>query len=381
MQQHKYTLTYGFAIFAMFFGSGNLVFPIQVGQLSGQYWFAGFLGLCVTGIILPFLGLYVIKLYNGSYKLFFGEAGKYAKIFLPFFTLSLLGSFGVVPRCINVAYGGIIYIFPNLSLLTFSLIFCTSCFFLCLKDHFMVAIIGKWLAPIKLISLTILILLGIINAPPLTQINSTETKVFVNGFTIGYQTMDLFAAFFFSSLIFNQIQEKLPAGTKLNVIIKAAIKPSFIGISLLAIIYMGLVLLGAYYYTVTANTSPELFLPSIAMHILGEKATFLISIIMMFSCLTTAVALNNVYARYLYTSIKIANNKFNIVLLLTTLTSFIISLLDFKGIAKLLSPLLEVSYPGIIVLTLMCIFAPRSKSLKIGGFYGMLVLGILKNVW
>ena len=91
MQQHKHTLTYGFAIFAMFFGSGNLVFPIQIGQSSGQHWLAGFLGLCITGIILPFLGLYVIKLYNGSYKLFFGEAGKYAKIALPFFTLSLLG--------------------------------------------------------------------------------------------------------------------------------------------------------------------------------------------------------------------------------------------------------------------------------------------------
>jgi LIVCS family branched-chain amino acid:cation transporter len=381
MQQHKHTLTYGFAIFAMFFGSGNLVFPIQIGQSSGQHWLAGFLGLCITGIILPFLGLYVIKLYNGSYKIFFGEAGKYAKIALPFFTLSLLGSFGVVPRCINVAYGGIVYIFPNLSLLAFSLIFCTACFVLCLKDHFMVSIIGKWLAPIKLISLTILITLGIVNAPILTDVSNTGSEVFANGFVVGYQTMDLFAAFFFSSLIFNQIQEKLPADTKLNVIIKAAVKPSLIGISLLAIIYIGLVFLGSYYRDVTVNVSPELLLPSIAMYILGEKAAFLIGVIMMFSCLTTAVALNNVYARYLCTTIKIANIKFKMMLLLTTLTSFVVSLLDFRGIAKILSPLLEISYPGIIVLTLTCIFAPRSTTFKIVGFYGMLVLMIFKNVW
>jgi LIVCS family branched-chain amino acid:cation transporter len=380
MHQHKQTLIYGFAIFAMFFGSGNLVFPLQIGQASGQHWLAGFMGLCITGIILPFLGLYVIKLYNGSYKLFFGEAGKYAKKALPFFILSLLGSFGVIPRCITVAYGGIVYIFPNLSLLIFSMIFCTCCFLFCLKDNLMVSIIGKWLAPIKLISLTALITLGIKNAPLLADISNTGTEVFTKGFVVGYQTMDLFAAFFFSSLIFNQIQEKLPADTKLNVIIKAAIKPSLIGISLLAIIYMGLVFLGSNYRDVTEGISPELFLPSIAMHILGEKAAFLIGVIMMFSCLTTAVALNNIYARYLCTTMKVANSKFKTMLLLTTLTSFVISLLDFRGIAKILAPLLEISYPGIIALTLICIFRPKGKKMKIIGFYGMLIFMLVKSL-
>ena len=70
----------------------------------------------------------------------------------------------------------------------------------------MVSIIGKWLAPIKLISLTILITLGIVNAPILTDVSNTGSEVFANGFVVGYQTMDLFAAFFFSSLILNQIQ-------------------------------------------------------------------------------------------------------------------------------------------------------------------------------
>jgi LIVCS family branched-chain amino acid:cation transporter len=116
------------------------------------------------------------------------------------------------------------------------------------------------------------------------------------------------------------------------------------------------------------------------MHILGEKAAFLIGVIMMFSCLTTAVALNNIYARYLCTTMKVANSKFKTMLLLTTLTSFVISLLDFRGIAKILAPLLEISYPGIIALTLICIFRPKGKKMKIIGFYGMLVFMLAKNV-
>ena len=67
-------LIYGFTMFSMFFGSGNLVFPLQIGFESGHFWIYGFWGLFLTGIVLPFLGLLVIKKYKGSYDLFFAEA-------------------------------------------------------------------------------------------------------------------------------------------------------------------------------------------------------------------------------------------------------------------------------------------------------------------
>ena len=114
MHTYRFICIYGFALFAMFFGSGNLVFPIKIGQLASQHWLWGFAGLFITGIILPFLGLLVVKLYNGSYLKFFAEGGFFAKRVLPLFTLSLLGSFGVVPRCITVAHAGMSYITPDL---------------------------------------------------------------------------------------------------------------------------------------------------------------------------------------------------------------------------------------------------------------------------
>ena len=65
MQQYKLIATYGFAIFTMFFGSGNLVFPLSIGYYSANSWLLGFLGLLLTGVVLPFLGLFVIKLHKG----------------------------------------------------------------------------------------------------------------------------------------------------------------------------------------------------------------------------------------------------------------------------------------------------------------------------
>ncbi len=68
----------------------------------------------MTGIMLPYLGLFVIKLHKGDYRQFFNVAGSVARVILPLFTLSLLGSFGVVRRCIAVAHGGIDYLAPQL---------------------------------------------------------------------------------------------------------------------------------------------------------------------------------------------------------------------------------------------------------------------------
>jgi LIVCS family branched-chain amino acid:cation transporter len=356
----------------MFFGSGNLVFPLQIGSASGSQWVIGFLGLFLTGVLLPFCGLFVIKLYQGNYKAFFAQAGSLGQFYLPLFTLSLLGSFGVVPRCITVAHGGIEYIFPHTSLLIFSLIFCLTCYIVCLKDKWMVIILGKWLTPILLVCLLILIVLGVVKAPELNTTPVSPIQSFNTGFFRGYETMDLFAAFFFSSVIFRQLQSLMPASTEKKEIILNALKPSLMGAILLGLVYMGFVFLGAYYKSITAGVTPELLLPTIACALMGKNAALLIGIIMIFSCLTTAVALNNIFARYLCSLLRLKDSSFPRILLITTLISFLISLLDFKGIAAFLSPVLTFSYPSLIGLTFLSILTKERKKLKMFFFYGIL---------
>lgn len=379
MQNHRSTITYGFAIFIMFFGSGNLVFPIQIGLNSGGNWIPAFFGLFCTGILLPLLGLFVIKIHKGSYEDFFAEAGVVAKIALPLFTLSLLGSFGVVPRCITVAHGGIEQLFPSMSLALFSFIFCLVCFIMCLKDNIMISLLGKWLTPVLLISLGLLTCVAVSNAPDLGAHSTKPMLVFRMAFKTGYGTMDLFAAFFFSSVIFKQIQSSMPSSTSHKELIITALKSSAIGAFLLSIVYLGFIYLGAHYAHLIEGASPALMLPKIASHVLGEGATLLIGLIFVLSCLTTAVALNNIYARYLCSLFKLKERWFAPTLLCTTSIAFCVSLLDFKGIAKFLAPILEVSYPGIIALTFLSVAIRGHKWLKIIIFYTSLVAMLLYN--
>lgn len=214
-------------------------------------------------------------------------------------------------------------------------------------------------------------------APAIENTSPYLTSSFASGFQIGYQTMDLFAAFFFSALIFKHIQEMTPNEADPKIIIKMAFKPSIIGAGLLAIIYLGFVFLGAHYQPITQGVSPELILPTIALHLLGEHATLLISIIVTFSCLTTAIALSNIYARYLGDLFGLKDRFFPIILGMTILTSFVISLLDFQGIASFLSPALKISYPALILLTVMSLFSKGYHRMKMLLFYGVILLTVI----
>lgn len=367
MNRFREYIIYGFALFSMFFGSGNLVFPLQIGMNAGSHWGLGFVGLLLTGVLLPFLGLFVIKLHHGSYDEFFGQAGAVARVVLPLFTLSLLGAFGVIPRCITVAHGGIESIFPSFSLFLFSLLFCIICFFICLKDSHIISILGKWITPIMLGCLMLLVVGGIYYAPSFFEKSVEPLAVFSASFQRGYKTMDLFAAFFFASFMFQYMQVENSRAISKYI-------PSIIGAGLLGLVYLGLVYLGAAYAPIISTLSPEKMLPTISEYILGQYATLVIGILIVFACLSTAIALNNIYARYLCRLLKIRDHYYALVLFGTTGVSFMISLLDFQGIAVFLEPVLDVSYPGIIALTFLSIITRGWKKLKMVSFYGILFL-------
>ena len=56
----------GFALFSMFFGAGNVIFPPYLGLESGSQWFLGFLCYYLADIGLALLALFAILRQNGS---------------------------------------------------------------------------------------------------------------------------------------------------------------------------------------------------------------------------------------------------------------------------------------------------------------------------
>ncbi len=372
IKMNRQTFFYGFAIFSMFFGSGNLVFPLTVGINNADNWLIAFIGFFCTGIILPLLGLIVIKLYKGNYENLFSEVGSIAKIAIPLFSVSVMGPFGVIPRCITVAHGGIEYISSDISLVYFSAIFCFTCVVICLNEKYMFNILGKFLTPILLFFLILLIVAGIYNAEPIEHSSAGLGKNFTNGFFEGYATMDIFAALFFSSMVFKQI-ESANKGLSEKELFKAALAPSILGLSLLSLIYLGFAYLGSHYSEVATDLSGQLILPAITNHILGKNGVIFIAIIMLLSCITTAVALHNIFAKYICSFSAIGEEKFPFILVITTIISFAVSLFDFNGIAKILGPVLEISYPGLIILTISSIITRKYKKVKMVAFYATVI--------
>ena len=351
MSKFKITLTVGLAMFAMFFGSGNLVFPLKIGiQVTDQYIPAS-LGLILSGVMVPFLGLLSMIVYQGKRDQYFGLLGKWAPFTLTLLMLSLLGPFGVVPRCIIVAYGGISLLWPEVSFILFSFVFSLAIILAIWQKNKFIPIVGKWLAPLKIGGIILIIGVAITESPPLIHVNNDINPIYI-GLIEGYQTMDLLAAFFFSITIIEYLHSICDSKEEA---ISISLAASIVSASLIAVIYIGFVALGAYYASDLAQVKPEQYLATIANLTLGKHATLILALTMFLSCLTTAASLSRLFAEFLQKDI--AKNKISwpIAIVFTMLISFSLSLTGFATISSILSSILGYIYPALITLAITSI--------------------------
>lgn len=353
MKQKWLILSMGFALFSMFFGSGNLVFPISVGQESQGHYLLASLGILITGVFVPFLGVFGMMLYDGKISSFFSCFNNLGTFWFSLFSLALMGPFGVLARCLTVAHGALQLLFPSLSLITASLCICVVIFVLAINKSRILTVLGTYLTPFLLLSIGAIAFFGLQKghlSEPTTQNGFEALK---NGFFQGYQTMDLLAAFFFSTFILKQLQ-KTSVDEKghqfsLNVFAKSAL----IGASILSFVYVTLVTLGWIYFQELSEHRPQEMLGRIAIEALGPLAAPCVCFAVVLACLTTAIVLAILFADFLRKEVtreKIGNKT---ALLITLVISFLVSTLDFAGIAKFIGPILETIYPALIVLTLV----------------------------
>ena len=341
----------GFALFAMFFGSGNLVFPLAVGQDSeGHYLLAAF-GILLTGVFVPFLGAFGMMLHEGSIHSFFKSFGRIGIFWFSLFALALMGPFGVLARCLTVAHGAILLILPFVSLPATSFVLCVVIYLLTINKNKIVTILGTWLTPFLLICITMIAFFAL-KQRPLPETSTTDLlQPLSNGFFQGYQTMDLLAAFFFSNFIIKQLKHVFSASNQ-SAVINTFLKASLVGAALLSIVYLFLVLLGCAYAPLLQNVPAQEKLGLIAIESLGSLAAPCVCGAIVLACLTTAIALTSLFADFLRK--EVCQNKLGKTpaLLATLAIGFFVSTFDFSGISKFLGPILETIYPVLILFTL-----------------------------
>lgn len=351
----------GLAIFAMFFGAGNIIFPLALGQQSLDQLPWGLCGLLLTAVVMPFAGLLAMFRYEGQAGQFFGRIGTTPGLIMAFLTISILSPLGAAPRCIALAHSTMSISLPGIPLILFSALACLCIFLFAYRKNQLLKLIGYFLSPIKITLLAFIIFKGFMDAPEvaLTSVDTSKASHFWHGLTEGYNTMDLLAAFFFAPIIISS----LSGSTQDKQFRRFVLKASGIGAVLLAAIYVGFGYLAYLYASQLEGIPNEKLLGTIAINVLGPHAGFIVSLTVTIACLTTAIALIAAFANFMHKEIFKGKISHLLILLFTLGVTFAITTLEFRGIANFLSPLLEVCYPVLIILTFYNLFAPRKAHL------------------
>jgi branched-chain amino acid:cation transporter, LIVCS family len=338
-------------MFAMFFGAGNVVFPLLLGQEMGTQTVWAMSGLLLTAVVMPFVGLVTVVLYDSDHKVFFGRIGKLPGYLLAAAILFLIGPFGGIPRTIALSYSTLALSLPGLPLGVYSLLACLVIFLFAWKESRVIDLIGYILTPLLLISLVTIIVIGLIHPPVAVPHNGGAVQAFIHGLAEGYNTLDLLAACFFSSVILIALRKAFPEkGTARR---RALLRASVLGAVLLSLVYLGLSFVSSYYREPMLGVPDEQLLGAIALHLAGPVAGLVANIAIVLACLTTAISLAAVFADVLHEEIFREKLAYVPALILTLVVSYFVSYLNFTGIKNAIAPVVLVSYPALIVLTLL----------------------------
>jgi LIVCS family branched-chain amino acid:cation transporter len=351
----SHIITTGFAMFSMFFGAGNVVFPLALGQHAQDQNIFAIFGLLITAVGVPFLGLLAMTLYDGNYKAFFARMGPKTGFLIALIIMGLIGPFGAIPRCIALSFSTTQLFLPSLTIEVFSAISCAAIFLFTFKRSSIMDVLGNILTPFLLLSLGIIIVKGILYSPHAVEKSLDPLAVFLIGLKEGYQTMDLLGAFFFSSVIITGLKKYLHEDhvSRADHMIPMTIKSICIGAPLLALVYIGFSFVSSFNASALASVPPDQMIGALAIQILGSSAGIVACAAVALACLTTAIALASVSAEYIHEELSNKKVPYLAGLIITLIISYYVSTLNFTGIVKLLGPVLEICYPSLILLTIL----------------------------
>ena len=347
----------GFALFSMFFGAGNVIFPPYLGMEAGPQWLAGFSAYFIADIGLALLGVFAL-LRVGSSEAVTRRVGKVPSEILMCAIILCIGPMVAIPRTSATTFE--MAIAPNLSGVSpvlFSVLFFAVILALCIKESAVVDIVGKILTPLLLLGLFAIIVRGIIT--PLGDIAALPqiANVAVTGIKAGYQTMDALAALPFGIIVLQSVASKgYDSGRKqFRVVSGAAV---LAGILLLAV-YMGLAYLGA---TVSAQYTGAIgraqLIMAIVEALMGKVGMILFGVVVGLACVTTAIALTSSAAAY-FAELCRGKVPYKVFVIAICVFSAVVSNLGLDRIVAVAAPVLDVIYPPTLVLIFISLLMPR----------------------
>lgn len=360
------TLLVGSLLFGLYFGAGNLIFPIELGQNSGNNLYKVVLGFIISGVGLPLLGVVASAISKNDSLFEMGKtvSNKFAFIFTTALYLTI-GPFFAIPRTSTVAFE--VGIASNISqdkvkiyLLIFSLIFFLTVLAFALKPGKIMDNIGKILTPTFLILLSVLVVLAIIK--PMGGLGKNQpiekygnNPLFV-GILDGYNTMDALASLAFAIIIISSIR-KLGVKDSNQVAIET-LKSGIICLIAMSTVYVSLAFMSSSSVNIMEiGNNGGIILSNISFHYLGNFGKILLAAIVIIACLKTAIGLI-IACSEIFIEMYPNSLSYKTYAITFTLISFLIANLGLQNIISLSIPVLMYMYPLAIVLIFLSLLYP-----------------------
>ena len=349
-------LSTGLAVFSMFFGAGNLIYPISVGMMGGDKNIWAISGFLVTAALLPVLGLYTMTLFDGNYMKFFGRVGKVPGFLLIFLCMLMLGPLIAMPRIVSISHTMLTPFLPNfITPLYFGIIFLFFTFLATYKENNIVDFLGKIVSPLLILSLVIILIKGLLFRQDAIAVDASGLALFWNNLKYGYNTMDLLGGIYFASIVITIIKQKAAqkSETKSNKqLAMFSLKAGVIGASLLAIVYVGMSYLAVFNGHNLGGVNPGELFRIISERVLGQNGALIISTAVLMACYSTIIALAAILAEFLQKQIFADAIGYVPSLIITLVATLIPAHFGLSSILAFSEPLIYIFYPVFIAITL-----------------------------
>ena len=362
----KETITITSMLFGMFFGAGNLIFPAMLGVQAGSNFWSAFAGVFITAVGIPMLAVVALGISRseGVVEL----AGKVSRKYSVFFCTLLyltIGPLFAIPRCASTSFTvGAVNLLPEgsetLYLAIFSLVFFAIVLLFSLKPSGIMTWIGKFLNPVFLVFLAILVIAAL--AKPLTslaEVTPAESyaasgSAFFKGFLEGYNTLDALAGLAFGIVVIDVVRShgiKEPGRIAANTAKAGIFSCLFMGL-----IYLFITLVSAQSAPICGDCSNGgAVLGIIANYYFHSLGAILTAAIVTFACLKTAIGLVTSCSKA-FVDMFPKGPGYTAWAILFSALSFCIANFGLNSIVAWCVPVLMFLYPLAITLILLALF-------------------------
>ena len=359
MYKTKDVLLTGFALFAMLFGAGNLIFPPMLGYETNSSWIPTMLAFTITGVGFPFLGILSVSIVGNGIKDFANRVSPMFSTIFAIISILAIGPMLAIPRTGATAYE-ITFLHNGMNNTIYKYIY-LICYFgivilFSLKANKVIERVGKILTPILLLLLFLIIVKGIFFSG-LSIKPDIYPHAFKRGFLEGYQTMDTIASIAYAGIILKAIKNgrNLTQKQEFAFLIKAGL----VAILSLALIYGGFALVGAKMHSVLVTNDKIELLVKTTSYLLGGYGNLILAICVAGACLTTAIGLVATVGEFFS---SITSFKYEKIVVFTVIISFLLSILGVENIIRISVPILVFVYPVMISLIILNLFGKYIKN-------------------